>query len=979
MERDNVYIFDKITFERSLLGEIQSEFNMCMTIDGTKDSVDIIVVNFSDVEIEPYTICWHEHTNTWWVVSHDKIERRMNENGFIYFHNLELLGAIELLNARDLIDCAFNDNTYTQDDFIKRLFSLSTFEYSWEYANFPSGLYNLVDFIKTFENYTLLSALREFLDAYNMCAKLTFTTQAIGKKIKINKAKLHLLYKTGNGDLESHDIDDFSDVKENKTMDKNSFGTCVISNANNVVSSQAKTYPSTGLLSFTGREYEITFNNAVLRLPNNVYKLNWLKMIYPHVRIQVWKYNADSPLIDISLPYEYDSYSVEKLNEEIDDVENNLSAEQYQELKENVELILKRAKDCFTITLYNGVQYNPNDTFTKPDNVPHIPVFGVGAGSRFSLMIADKSIKENLKYPKQCVAWERGSNIISGFELLASDDTIELEQTDGYYLPLTSGTNPRPQLYKTSDNNVTVCVNGNSSNPSYLTFDLSHYTTQWQPKFIVNYIPMNDMKIKVDNNRDKRDTQLYNQNGKITDSFALSKLLNSYSKEISSDNVVRYGQYYDFDSIPKVGSFVQTENGFYVINNVSMTFYQNEKNEKDKFGYFIDCEFNMSKWVSTKSLMVNPNTNIRDYGIPQNYNVKRKQLYRDFYELSYETYSDANQDTFYLLFSSVVPFSQEYVKTNDYTTFIKLYYDEPIGTPSYHSWYYQLDCTTFVLQKQLVLLCDFLDNNIIGYCQNNRNFIFDISNLFNQNSLINTPISYVDDYGKFKEITLLFINQENHREIDYDYYDSYSLTPTYDALATQVFIPIELYDLAYETDRYDFMIYEEDYNKDALEVPVFEYCCQVDDSEDVLIGDNILQQYDDLLYFYDMKVGASGEIMNTNVNNPNNVAFLELDPYAELNNAIKFEYHDNYTIYITYWQKVRYHTDTGVWEYITQKDIPTDVDIAIFRHACRKDDYYDSDIEQIKELMLICRKVPSESIIDNGKTLVLKINHYLLK
>ena len=47
-----------------------------------------------------------------------------------------------------------------------------------------------------------------------------------------------------------------------------------------------------------------------------------------------------------------------------------------------------------------------------------------------------------------------------------------------------------------------------------------------------------------------------------------------------------------------------------------------------------------TKYVSTKSMMVNPNTNIRDYGIPQQFNVKRKQLYRDYYELSYVAYED---------------------------------------------------------------------------------------------------------------------------------------------------------------------------------------------------------------------------------------------------------------------------------------------------------------------------------------------------
>ena len=58
--------------------------------------------------------------------------------------------------------------------------------------------------------------------------------------------------------------------------------------------------------------------------------------------------------------------------------------------------------------------------------------------------------------------------------------------------------------------------------------------------FIVGYIPMSDIKIKVDNQRTKRDVQLYNQNGKLTDNFALSKMINSYSKEISSDTITKY-------------------------------------------------------------------------------------------------------------------------------------------------------------------------------------------------------------------------------------------------------------------------------------------------------------------------------------------------------------------------------------------------------------------------------------------------------
>ena len=44
------------------------------------------------------------------------------------------------------------------------------------------------------------------------------------------------------------------------------------------------------------------------------------------------------------------------------------------------------------------------------------------------------------------------------------------------------------------------------------------------------------------------------------------------------------------------------------------------------------------KNIAVKSLMVNPNTNIRDYGIPQNYNIKRKQIYTDYFEIDLSSY-----------------------------------------------------------------------------------------------------------------------------------------------------------------------------------------------------------------------------------------------------------------------------------------------------------------------------------------------------
>lgn len=973
MNRDNVYIFDKITFVRQLLGEIQTDFNMGLAIDGAKDSVTIIVDSYVDFEIEPYTILWHEKTNTWWTISHDKVERFENEIGYYYRHNLDLVGAIELTNARDYTDSGYNDNTYTIREFIIRAFSLSTFEYNFAIRT-ELNLDKKVEFIKSFENYTLYSVLREFLDAFNCCAKLTFTQYTIHGTTRISGAVLDILLKTGNASYQAHDIDFFDYSKEIKTIDKNSFGTCVISNADNVISSQAKTYPACGLIGFSSNAYDITFSNAILRLPTPVYKVNWLKLVYPSVFIKfMFNGNTGTEEATLELPYDSDDYSVNYIRNYISNIPcpDKITIENRDYALSKVNEIWKNAKLLSTTTLYDGVEYKPDKTFVKPSNVPYIPKFSPsGLGNDLPVIICDKSVKQNLERPSQGIAWERGSDIITGFEILSTNPNVSTIYTDGYRVYDNGTYNDEPLLVVFADSN-NARVTGSIGN----VFSLTGYGKK--PMFIINYIPMSNLKIKVDNNRDKKDIQLYNQNGKLTDSYALSKLLNSYAKEISSNNLVRYKSFTNFNDIPKVGSFVNNGNETYVINNVSMTFYQNESNVDNDFCYFIECEFNMCKYVSTKSLMVNPNTNIRDYGIPQNYNVKRKQLYRDYYELSYDLFSDANRKIPYFALNNVLSFDNNYKKTSDYATFLKIDYDNEVEGS--YSWYYQLDGSTIMLQKQMIIVFDFKDNNIIGYCQNNREFIFDVSNLFNQHSLINTPISYVDDKGRLKNITLMIIDQNTRGTLDYTYYAIYNLRPDYDALATQVYIPQELYDLALSNNMYSVIIENENYNKDALEVPVFEYACQVDDSENVLIGDNVLQQYEDNIYFYNACVGENLNQNNSDDTEPLEHEIVEIEPnvfveYLVQNRAVVINYNiANNEIQITFYANCRYDTGTGERTLVNLVDISAWVgkDIAIYRKAVNGGTNAD-------DLLFICKKVPASALSNNGTKLTLKINHYKL-
>lgn len=994
MTKDLVYVFDKKTKASSLLGEIQTGFNMSLVNDGTKDSMKIIVWSWSNVEIEPHSVLLHKNTNTWWEVANDKVERTDNEECCLYIHNLEINGAIELLNARDLTDCGFNDNTYDVNQFITRLFRLSNFEYT---LVFGSGvdinfLNKKVDFIKTFENYTLLSALREFLDAYNMCPKLTFSyTEYPDGQYTLLYAVLSIVAKTGDYSLPTHYDGDFTDIKEIRTMSKESFGTCVVSNAENVISSKHKTYPATGSVRLGSTKNLIvegtTLNDGIIRLPSKVYKGNWIKIIYP---LKVTLTISGSVTHTFTYTYERTEISFEKMtnyfaNKILTDTASQAIVNTFLSYFDN-EIIKEKCYLMSSITLYDGNKlvsyYGANNDqegetiIKKGDDVPYLAELFFGDTAK-PVVFTDKNTKGMLKDIKQGICWERGSNIISGFDMFSGGAKLDVRYTDYGGLKYDGDRN----IVSFTQSGIQILVSIAGQRLKYVYTGSKSLATQLSKiSFIIDYIPMADLKVKVDNTRDKNDIQLYNQNGKITDNVALSKLINSYSKEISSDTITKYRQDYSFSACPKVGSIVYIGKDPYVINNVSLDFALNEDN--GEMGYFINGEYTMSKYVSTKSLMVNPNTNIRDYSIPQNFNVKRKQLYRDYYELSYSVFEDANQDTSYFDWQNVFLFATQTHEIGDFISIIKLTYDNAIGgdedtgASASNSWYYQLETTQYTLDKMLYVVLDFDDNNIIGYGSQNVFSGFDITRIFNDlTDTLNTPISYVDNNGKFKDIDLLLCSKEQLANIYDDYKDQQPATNWEGMLYNySVFIPEEIYNGALSS--HEIRITENNYRKDAIEVPVFEYVCQIDDSEDILIGDNILSQHENCLYFYSATIGSANQHFNqNNVANGNTLTETQSPVGWEINLGVSIgtaTIDGNKILTLRLYDSMRYDVNSASFSYGNSTNIPSGRDIAIYRTAL------DTTTGKIvaNDLLFIFKQVPSDNI--NGNLMSVFINHYKL-
>ena len=937
MARDIVYQYkSENNYKKEELGEIQSDFNMSFVIDGTKDSWKVQVFSYIDTKIKPMTIIKHQKTNTWWVVKHDKIEKYYNEQGFLYVHNLQIQGAFEWLNSIDMTDHGYSNSRYTVRSVLFRLFHMSALSKEWSVKvnnQLPTDtdLTEIVGYIKTFENYTLMSAIREFLDGYNMVGKLSFVEVEEDNETYIKALNLNTILKSGSTPI-SESI--FNEVKEITTMDDNSYGTSVVSNAENVVSTQAKTYPTVGVKRLDSQQYQITPDNAIFRLPSPAFRVNYVKVISPTNSLiaQIGSYSASEAMPSTSKVSFHNR--LEKLINRLP----NITQQEHDIIISYEDYLFGIIQKSSTITLYNVNQYNPQTTaFVPPKDNPDFHMVEIHAHANSStpsykyegnLWLTDRDTYNQIDNTYKAVYWAKGSDILGGFGWIGNSATnFENTFTNSYVsTDLLSSNYDNLNAFLSIDigNNRTVQFKLNSA--SGMNFNnLSG--------IVVNYIPMNDLKIKYDNTAKGNETLLYNQNGKLTDSVALSKLMDSYSKEVEHPNITRSGIYYDFNNVPKVGNTCVIGGVRYVINNVSLDF---ERNENDS--YVIYGEFTLSANVATKSLMTNADTNIRDYGIPQKDNVKRKQLYRDYYEIGYTSDIESDND-YYLGLDKCLNIGNFPVSQTEYTAVIKVEWYEQEENENHEivdvnkSWYYQLDTINYSMQKSLYKVVDFKDNNIIGYDAQNVASAFKVERIFTGlTDTVNTPISYVkttggQEDGIIRDIHIAMCNEEQLSEI-YEFYQTYVDGGAYASDTTRnlinwsVFIDSKIYeggDLSGHTlvgakDNCDFMISEINYDKDAIEVPVFEYSCQIDDSEDVEIGDNIFDnKTDDIVYMYCFTFGARGgsPILKPNLAsvgvevrpNVDDDLIDIINPYHNsyelMRNAVKLEFVDNDKLKIT--------------------------------------------------------------------------------
>ena len=846
---DYIYYFDKIPtliggnlrYLRHEYGEIQTNFNMGLVMDGTKDSCQVVVQNDIREELKPNTIIYQESTDTWWIVKQDTSKRYASENGSLWKHTIKLFGLLEIFNARDLIVCGFNKNRYTISEVLNRLISLSDIEYSVVFDLYPyvNGDQKMT-YLKTFDNYTPASALKELFNGMNCELKATFTTQTetISGITYISLDELHIapISKSGTTD-DPISIDVFNNEQEEIKSDRENYGTRVVSNVQNCVSAEPIRFPVVGGIRLTSNSERVstdTVDTAVLRLPSNANKVNKL---FGYQQAGIWitfSGGGQNGMVSVSDLYTCD-LDYNTLKRIIEDNVNDSGIYEYvkQPLISSINSNLYYFWNSVIVpskmgefVLENGGEYYPLDDTTNDKCVIFYATSTPTHGSYPYLALNDRlHFNSNSKHTYSTIYWEQGSNQIKNFRFLTSLFLYPkaMEQYSNH------ADEPKTRIEMGTGTFEFTDIFGTHTATYNVYFFIINGLRIGTTKYAVEYVPMSDIKMKVDNDKNENDTNLYNQNGKLIDSGAVSKLINSYSQSISSNEITRNKTYFSFFEIPKVGQIVLDNDIEYIINNVSIDFVENDNNH-----YKMDCEFTMTKKVACKSTMISANTNIRDYDCPQKNNVVRKQTYRDYIEFNQDNSEQVNETPYLDIGSNFIYDGDTKGNIDNHTCIFK------VNMNKYGTFYYKVQCVKYNLKKQYYEVCDFMDNNIIGYEANKPYYILSPTNLFKYyDSVVNTPISYVDDYGEFISIELRFLDKNQlfgaYKTLSSDgvYASSY--------LNTYVSVPLSIWTyINADSTRYDMAIDELNYDKDGLEVPFFEYACQVCDTNNVVCGEDLL-------------------------------------------------------------------------------------------------------------------------------------------
>jgi len=600
---NSLYGFNKTTDARYLIGEIEDGFSIAENLNGTPSNMKVIIVNDEQEEYAVNTICYHDHTDTWWVISADTSTYLPNGD---YKHEIELIEGFEWFNFKTLTDCAFKQGRYTLETMLQRLFLISKITCALEFADFIDEDKNMK--YMAFTNYTVASAITQIAKSVLAIPKLKWTNGAT-----LSGMTLYFVSRIGD-DTKTiiTDVDtSFPVAYEQNASSKDQFKTRAISNMSNAKSQTTVLSPKIGGYRIsTDNSYKIDTSNMMVSLPS---------------RIDAIEYICYVPAMYIT--YDYDNVAQETI-------------------WIGFYLMPSAIKEVINDYLTdNSTDITPSDIADV--EMPKDDWLKVGITSQFS--VDDGYVNDDTFYcGSQILRTQREFNETK----TANGKDFTWRQARTWYWQ--DGTNNIvvPAEFSEAYNSVYTYFEKIDGAHSYRIAFRVYAASAVNYFFKVAYKPIADIKVSYDNNSDASDERYYNQSGQIIDATTASKLVYTDVMESADGTKIRQAKHSTWASCISLGQLVKIDNDIWVVNQRSIDYSPSLYGAVA--GYY-SAIYNLSKDRVARSEFINADSSIISSAPPDKNLIERNELFKDYVELSldethmetayYETFLDDFQLT----------------------------------------------------------------------------------------------------------------------------------------------------------------------------------------------------------------------------------------------------------------------------------------------------------------------------------------------
>jgi hypothetical protein len=874
MPNGTLKLYNKLTNAVLVSLDILGTFNIEENLNETPSNMKVKVITTDTYreEFQVNTIAFHEDTNSWWVIKSD-------ESSYLYTgeyeHEIQLTEYLEWYAYKHLTNCAFAPNTYTLEQMLERLFDIAKLDVEMVYPTFLSKD-KIMPFL-SFENFTVANAIKNVGRAINAIPKMTagypyalftgsigfsmsppstptngdywyrtdtnqlyqriagawvlldstngITTPTIGGLGSLNfvntttqqlfissstwTPRLTFINRNGLDTPIATTLNtQFPIAYEKNTNSSDQFTTRSVSNISNAKSSNLVVAPKNGGFKIITPN-SLTYNrdNAIVYLPSKIDKIDFIRLYTtielvaesgtPGTNVLYTGYytetNTWNNLIESNRNYLTTTYNL--TNAEVNTAKNNLP-----------DPILQS-------------QFNYND-----------PIDILSSSTRF--FYERLTIKNKFDYDITSVAtaqertchWKPNTNelIMSktfryGLNRLNDDEfTRTFVLVSGAAIPLTR---------------LSLRVKTRSSN-----FFASRVPTE-EVLIQVGYYPIADIKVSIDNDNDAQDEKYFNQSGKVIDALSVSKLITSHTNDSVEGTKIRNARYTSIGSLLPVGQLVSDSNQLYVISQRSIDGQVKNGNE------YYNVIYTLSRNRIARSENIVADSAVISYKTPDDNLVFRTQLYKDYLELSLV---NRNQETSYLPISKALVFGDILAGTDfDFTTIAEWRYKPTSVTTTIVR--HVANGSIFDLHKAKLFNINYQDNNVLGYRLDSTGATY-----------VQTPILYTNNVGQATNYEFFLLDSTNLANAISHFATQY---PT--QYANDPIIPFrdltQVNDLFYGNSvssqgNYLLNITENNYDKDAFEIPVFEYMLQVNDDYsslgNVIVGNDLFSTFTGTLRYH---------------------------------------------------------------------------------------------------------------------------------